>query len=436
MSVRNTNNVRQSAHFTHSIDQNYKKINISFIQRINQIKVDIQKYELYQLNNKFVILRTNTINNELYIDVDVNPELIPYIPTLTKFLSYQKCNEHSVFQLPSIITHLSYFRIPLPDILHWINIDISSQSGKTKFTQILLNSEPKEFEIILRGKLISKQFPQIKVDDFLREIQQQIKMNENLNMILNEHLNTSHESIIDNFINNTRINLDELIENTEFSEKRDEIIFAMIENVVNKNGKISPEQYEVIKFTSLREYSFDEEFIIDIICAIERDVNGQFITIDRKKKAFNIIDTNNEIIIQKSINDGILDHRVFDYNNFNEFVLNELVKNLIEKNIDDFEFIFRNIGENSLLTTKECGMACFRINGEEYVIVKNIDYIILFDEQGNRNDIEGEFSLFGGENDALFIEQRNLILCDEIANAINKKQEINGKVSVFYGEEF
>ncbi|EDR28391.1 hypothetical protein EDI_017120 [Entamoeba dispar SAW760] len=118
-----------------------------------------------------------------------------------------------VFQLPSIITHLSYFRIPLPDILHWMNIDISS-SGKTKFTQIPLNSEQKELEIILRGNLISKQFPQIKVDDFLYEFNQQIKM------ILNEHFNTSHENIIDNFINNTRINLDELIENTEFSEKR------------------------------------------------------------------------------------------------------------------------------------------------------------------------------------------------------------------------
>ncbi|EDR21628.1 hypothetical protein EDI_036130 [Entamoeba dispar SAW760] len=319
MNVRNTNTMRQSTHFINSIDTKYKTINISFIQRINQIKIDTQKYELYQFNNKFVILRTNIINNEYYIDVDVNPEFIPYIPTLSKFLSYQKCHENSVFQLPSIITHLSYFRIPLPDILHWMNIDISSSSGKTKFTQILLNSEPKELEIILRGNLISKQFPQIKVDDFLHEFNQQTKMNESFKIILNEYFNTSHENIIDNFINNTRINLDELIENTEFSEKRDEIIFRMIENVVNKKGKISPEQYEVIKSTSLREYSFDEEYLIDIICVIQHDINGQFITNDRKKKAFNIIDTNNEIIIQKSINDGILDHKIYEYNDYSEF---------------------------------------------------------------------------------------------------------------------
>ncbi|EDR28151.1 hypothetical protein EDI_300220 [Entamoeba dispar SAW760] len=147
---------------------------------INQIKIDTQKYELYQFNNKFVILRTNIINNEYYIDVDVNPEFIPYIQLYLNF-----------FHIKNVM-----------------------RKCKTKFTQILLNSEQKELEIILRGNLISKQFPQIKVDDFLYEFNQQIKM------ILNEHFNTSHENIIDNFINNTRINLDELIENTEFSEKR------------------------------------------------------------------------------------------------------------------------------------------------------------------------------------------------------------------------
>ncbi|ELP93940.1 hypothetical protein EIN_179670 [Entamoeba invadens IP1] len=399
----------------------YKKVNVSFIQRINTVTIEKEKFELYRLNSKFEIQRTKNVGDELYIDVDVDPDQQPFVSTLVRFLNGARCWENSIYQLPIVISRLALFGIPIPDILNWAGIDVTTQQGEMKFDQILYNSLPRELEIILRGNLNSQTYPDINIENILKTFcTQDFRGKEAHKAILDTFFNKSKEDLISMFISNSKIDIIEVSQNQEFTNKREMVVFALVEKVVESGARVAPEQVEVIKASSSLQFVFDEEYLIHIICTTKRDLSGNSITPDRIKKALQFLDTSEdkETIIQKAINDGVLDEAYYDYPEFKEFELDEMTKVLIQKDCDNFQYAFRKMGENVLLSTNECGLITIHVETKEYVIVKNSDSLIVYSETGDSKLIDGIFSFYGGDNPAIYLNGAETEFCEELADII------------------